>query len=261
MKFASIGSGSSGNGLVVVEKETKLLLDCGFGLRDVIHRLQEKEINPDELSGILITHEHEDHASGAYKLASKYQIPVWMTYGTHKMISRLLPKQYHAQPSFQINIIESHEPIEIGDIEISPFPVPHDAREPVQYIFSNGQKRLGVLTDTGCSTPHIEMMLSQCHALVLECNHDLDLLMQSNYPWSLKQRVSGRLGHLDNQTAGNILRKIDTTKLQHIIAAHLSEKNNSPDIAKDALSKALECEDDWIGIADQNSGFDWREIL
>jgi phosphoribosyl 1,2-cyclic phosphodiesterase len=260
MRFASIGSGSDGNGLVVEKNSTRLLLDCGFGLRDAITRLEKLNIQPDELSGIIITHEHEDHASGAYKLANKYNIPVWLTHGTHKMIERLLPKHHQLNPKFQANIIDSHDRFSIGDLEITPFPVPHDAREPVQYIFSDGAKKLGVLTDTGCSTPHIENMLSGAHALVLECNHDLDLLMQGPYPWSLKQRVSGRLGHLDNNTAANILKKLDNAHLQHLIAAHLSERNNSPELAKMALSSVLSCENDWIGIADQHNGFGWRQI-
>jgi phosphoribosyl 1,2-cyclic phosphodiesterase len=261
MKFASIGSGSDGNGLVVEKNSTRLLLDCGFGLRDAIARLEKLSIKPDELSGIIITHEHEDHASGAYRLANKYNIPVWLTHGTHKMIERLLPKHHQLNPKFKANIIDSHDRFSIGDLEITPFPVPHDAREPVQYIFSDGARKLGVLADTGCSTPHIENMLSGAHALVLECNHDLDLLMQGSYPWSLKQRVSGRLGHLDNKTAANILERLDNTHLQHLIAAHLSEKNNSPELAKMALSSVLNCENNWIGIADQQNGFGWRQIF
>jgi len=165
-----------------------------------------------------------------------------------------------ADETVTMHIIDSHTAFNINDIQVTPFPVPHDAREPVQYVFSNGDKKLGVLTDTGCSTPHIQHMLDACQALVLECNHDLDMLMNGPYPNSLKQRVSSRLGHLDNQSAANILKKLNTSKLQHIVAAHLSEKNNSPSLATTALSEALNCEQDWIGIADQLSGFEWREI-
>ena len=255
MQFASIGSGSAGNGLVVKEKNTRLLLDCGFGLKDSIERLARINISPEQLSGILITHEHEDHAGGVFKLAKKYQLSVWMTHGTHRMLERALPNE-----SVNVHIIDSHTEFWIDDIHITPFPVPHDAREPVQYVFSNGDKRLGVLTDTGCSTPHIESMLSGCHALVLECNHDLNMLMNGAYPHSLKQRVSSRLGHLDNLSAAKILSKIDTSNLQHIVAAHLSEKNNAPSLAVKALSDSLQCTENWIGVASQELGFDWREI-
>lgn len=255
MRFSSIGSGSAGNGLLIEQGSTRLLLDCGFGLRDAEQRLARINITPDQLTGILITHEHEDHAGGVFKLARKYRIPVWLTHGTFKMIEKILP----AEP-IQLNIIDSHSSFNIHELEVSPYPVPHDAREPVQYVFSNGDKKLGVLTDTGCSTPHIQNMLSGCHALMLECNHDLEMLMNGIYPMSLKQRVSGRLGHLDNISAANILSKLDNHHLKHIIAAHLSEKNNTPALAISALSNALNCEKNWIGIAEQDKGFDWREI-
>ena len=255
MRFASIGSGSAGNGLVVEQKNTRLLLDCGFGLRDSVERLARINIQPEQLTGILITHEHEDHAGGVFKLARKYNLKVWMTHGTHRMLERLMPNE-----GVITEIIDSHTAFTINDIHITPFPVPHDAREPIQYLFSDGYKKLGVLTDTGCSTPHIETVLSGCHALVIECNHDLNMLMNGPYPHSLKQRVSSRLGHLDNQSAAKILSKIDTSNLKHIIAAHLSEKNNKAELAVAALSSALKCEKNWVGIASQDFGFEWREI-
>ena len=255
MRFSSIGSGSAGNGLVVEQGTTRLLLDCGFGLRDTEQRLARIQLTPDQLSGILITHEHEDHAGGVFKLAKKYRIPVWLTHGTLSMVERIMPTE-----PLDLRVIDSHSSFDINEIQVSPFPVPHDAREPVQYTFSNGDKKLGVLTDTGCSTPHIQTMLSGCHGLVLECNHDMDMLMNGIYPASLKQRVSGRLGHLDNLSAANILKKLDNHQLKHIVAAHLSEKNNKPEFAISALSGALNCESDWIGIANQATGFDWREI-
>ena len=171
------------------------------------------------------------------------------------MVERILPSEI-----LDLRIIDSHSKFNINEIEIHPFPVPHDAREPVQYTFSNGDKTLGVLTDTGCSTPHIQTMLSGCDALMLECNHDIDMLMNGIYPMSLKQRVSGRLGHLDNKSAANILSKLDNSRLKHIVAAHLSEKNNKPELAIDALSGVLNCARDWIVIASQETGFDWREI-
>lgn len=255
MRFSSIGSGSAGNGLVIEQGSTRLLLDCGFGLRDAEQRLGRINLLPDQLTGILITHEHEDHAGGVFKLARKYRIPVWLTHGTLKMVEKILP----AEP-LTLNIIDSHSPFNIHEVEVTPFPVPHDAREPVQYVFSNGDKKLGVLTDTGCSTPYIQEMLSGCHGLVLECNHDIDMLMKGIYPQSLKQRVSGRLGHLDNSSAAAILSNLDNSKLKHLVAAHLSEKNNSPKLAIAALSNALDCEKNWVGVASQELGFEWREI-
>ena len=154
---------------------------------------------------------------------------------------------------------DSHDAFAIGALEIQPIPVPHDAREPVQFVVGDGAHRLGVLTDLGVSTPHVEASLSGCDALVLECNHDLDMLEASDYPRPLKQRIAGRFGHLHNEAAAEILARIDTSKLKHLIAAHLSKQNNTPAKARAALSAALSCTPDWIGIADQETGFDWRE--
>lgn len=257
MRFVSLGSGSAGNCLVVEEGNTRLLLDCGFGLREVIKRLTKLDLSPEAITGILVTHEHDDHAGGVFKLANKFQIPVWLTHGTLLMAERYLPSQI----DFELRVIDSHEPLAIQDINIQPFPVPHDAREPVQFTFSNGSKKLGVLTDTGTSTSHIESVLSGCDALVLECNHDIEMLMNGPYAWPLKQRVSSRLGHLDNASSASLLSRLDNSHLQHIVAAHLSAKNNHPTLARQALSKALGCESDWIGIADQSQGFDWRQIM
>ncbi|MFM9836177.1 MAG: MBL fold metallo-hydrolase [Methylophilaceae bacterium] len=256
MRFASLGSGSAGNCMVIEQASTLLLLDCGFGLREVVTRLEKLQIVPEQITGILVTHEHDDHAKGAFKLAAKYNIPVWLSHGT-----RLMTERYQPQTSvIQFNIIDSHTSFEIADILVTPFPVPHDAREPTQFTFSDGNHNLGVLTDTGSSTPHIEQVLSGCDALVLECNHDLQMLKDGPYSHSLKMRVGGRLGHLDNLSAANLLAKLDNSKLKHILAAHLSAKNNTQILAKQALSHVLNCEIDWIGIAEQTTGFEWRVL-
>ena len=257
MRFASIGSGSAGNCMVIEQDSTRILLDCGFSTKEVIGRLQKLALSLEQITGILITHEHDDHAKGAFKLAARYNIPVWLTHGTHRMIERYLPERAH----IQWNIINSHTCFAIQDLQITPFPVPHDAREPTQFTFSNGQYKLGVLTDTGSSTLHIEQVLSGCDALVLECNHDLNMLETGPYAWTLKKRVGSRLGHLDNASAAQLLTKLDNGKLKHIIAAHLSAKNNTQDLAKVALSQALNCAADWIGIAQQDSGFEWRSLV
>ena len=254
MRFASLGSGSAGNCMVIEQASTRLLLDCGFGAKEMLTRLAKLGLAPEQISGILITHEHDDHAKGAFKLAAKYNIPIWLSHGTRVMTARYLP----AGAELQLNIVDSHHVFEIGAIEITPYPVPHDAREPTQFTFTDGQHKLGVLTDAGSSTPHIELMLDACDALVLECNHDLSMLESGPYSYALKKRVGGRLGHLDNQSAANLLAKLDNSRLKHIIAAHLSAKNNTQALAKTALSQALGCELGWVGIAEQEMGFDWR---
>ncbi len=256
MRFASLGSGSTGNALLVEVKHTRLMLDCGFSVKETIARLARLSLVPEDLTGIVITHEHDDHAGGAFKFAAKHKIPVWLTYGTLKMVTRYLPSQH----DLQLNVIDSHQAFDIADIQVQPYPVPHDAREPIQCVFSNGNHKLGVLTDVGRITPHIEDQLSACKALVLECNHDSSMLQAGPYSWALKKRVGGDLGHLENSDSANLLSKLDNSQLQHVVAAHLSAKNNTPKLAKSALAKVLGCEEDWIGIADQSLGFDWRKI-
>jgi len=165
-----------------------------------------------------------------------------------------------AGASADVTLIHGEAGFPVGDLQVFPFTVPHDAREPVQYVLSDGARRLGVLTDTGCATPHVEEVLSGCEALVLEANHDVDMLRRGDYPPALKARIAGRYGHLDNAPAGKILSAIDRSRLQHVVAAHLSKKNNTPTLARAALAGALGCEEDWIAVASQDDGFGWREI-
>lgn len=261
MQFASLGSGSEGNGLLVsvgntnsAAGRTLVLMDCGFGLQDTIFRLARLKVSPEQLTGIVVTHEHGDHIGGVARLARKFGLPVWLTHGT----LRTQPSAFSGKVC--VHEIDPRMPFTIGDVEVTPYSVPHDAAEPVQFVFSDGARRLGVLTDTGCGTAHIEQMLSGCHALVLECNHDSEMLMNGDYPYSLKQRVGGRFGHLNNQESAGILAKLDVSRLQHLVAAHLSRRNNTPELAVRALSGAIKCEESWIGVATQEVGFDWREI-
>jgi phosphoribosyl 1,2-cyclic phosphodiesterase len=254
MRFASLGSGSEGNALLVSVGKTTVLMDCGFGLRDVLLRLARLEVLPEQLGAIVVTHEHGDHIGGVARLARKYNIPVWLTHGT----LRAVPKAFSGISC--ICEIDPQQDFSIGEIEIRPYAVPHDAAEPVQFVFSDGMRRLGVLTDTGAITPHIEQALDGCQALVLECNHDLDLLMQGDYPPSLKQRVAGRYGHLNNQESARLLDSLDVSCLQHLVAAHLSRNNNTPELVRQVLSSALGCTEDWVTIATQDEGFFWREI-
>jgi phosphoribosyl 1,2-cyclic phosphodiesterase len=254
MRFASLGSGSEGNGLVVESGGTRVLIDCGFGVRGAATRLGRLGLAPSSITAILVTHEHSDHVGGVPAFAARHGIPVWATFGTLAAVS----ERFEGMP--RVYGFDSHERFAIDALEIVPLPVPHDAREPVQYVVGDGAHRVGVLTDIGESTTHVEACLSGCDALVLECNHDLDLLKNGDYPYPLKQRIAGRLGHLHNEAAADILARIDTSGLKHIIAAHLSQQNNTPELARTALSAALGCPSDWIGIADQATGFDWREM-
>ncbi|MFH0934350.1 MAG: MBL fold metallo-hydrolase [Pseudomonadota bacterium] len=253
MRFALLGSGSEGNALVVQSGRSLILLDCGFSLKETTARLARLGLVPESLSGILVTHEHGDHIAGVARLARKHSLPVWLTHGT-------LRAQEAAFAGLDITEIDSHKLFAIGDVQVQPYPVPHDAGEPVQFVFGDGARRLGVLTDAGHATQHVEATLSGCDALVLECNHDSGMLADGDYPWHLKQRVSGRFGHLSNDEAAALLTRLDNSRLQHIVAAHLSRKNNRPELAVRAISGVLGCSGDWVGVAMQQEGTDWREI-
>jgi phosphoribosyl 1,2-cyclic phosphodiesterase len=255
MRFASLGSGSEGNGLVVEAGATRVLIDCGFGVRDTAMRLARLGVAPASIGAILVTHEHADHVSGVAPFAARYGIAVWATFGT------LVVTEGRFEDVDRVFGFDSHDRFSIGDIEVTPVPVPHDAREPVQFVVSDGRVRLAVVTDIGMSTPHVEAALSGCDALVLECNHNLDMLAVSDYPYALKQRIAGRYGHLHNEAAAHLLASIDRSRLKHVIAAHLSKQNNRPDLARGALAQALCCAPDWIGVADQETGFGWRDLL
>lgn len=252
LRFASLGSGSSGNGLVVECARTRLLLDCGFTIADTTLRLARAGLAPADLAGIVVTHEHTDHLGGVARFARRHALPVHLTRGT----ALSLPEDF---PAVLLRYVDPHTPFEVGDLRVDPFPVPHDAREPVQFVFSDGASRLGVVTDLGMSTTHVEDKLSGCDALVLECNHDLGMLHGGSYPYPLKQRIAGRFGHLDNAAAAELLARLDRSRLKHLIAAHLSAQNNTPSLAVAALATAMGCEESWIGVATQDSGFDWRE--
>ncbi|MDP2810414.1 MAG: MBL fold metallo-hydrolase [Rhodocyclaceae bacterium] len=251
MRFASLGSGSRGNALVVEAGDTRLLVDCGFGPREFARRLARIGFVPGDLDAILVTHEHSDHLGGVARCAARHSLDVFLTHGT-LAAARL--------DGVAAEVFDSHSRFVVGDMEVQPFPVPHDAREPVQFVFSDGNRRLGILTDAGFVTAHMLEMLSGCDGLVLECNHDAALLAGGDYPGHLKRRIAGRLGHLDNDAAAGLLRQVGATSLQHVVAAHLSQQNNTPALARAALAEAMGCAPEWIAVADQDNGFGWLEL-
>ena len=256
MRMASLGSGSEGNALLISAKsgvtETCVMLDCGFALKEAVSRLSRFDIHPDQLSGIIVTHEHQDHVGGVFRVARRHKIPVWMTHGTFEAVRK-------DADGVQVHICRDDEPFVIGDLEIHPYTVPHDAREPVQYTATDGQRKIGVLTDVGHATPYLIDALAGCDALVLEFNHDVDMLAQSVYPPWLKARIGGQMGHLSNQQSADILQSLDRGRLKRVIAAHLSQKNNSPDKVRSVLQGVLAGSDVEVLIADQASGFNWLD--
>lgn len=253
IRFASLGSGSEGNALLVESGGTRVMLDCGFSTAETVRRLGRLGVSPETIDAVLVTHEHDDHVGGVARFARRFGIAVHLTYGTYAASSA------HGEIP-DVVMIDSHSPFAIGGLEVLPYPVPHDAREPAQFVFGDGAVRLGVLTDAGASTPHIESMLSGLEALVIECNHDAGMLRSSSYPEKLKERIAGRFGHLENSQAAQIVSRIECGALQHVVAAHLSAKNNTPRLATAALAGALGCATDWIAVATQADGLDWRSI-
>jgi phosphoribosyl 1,2-cyclic phosphodiesterase len=256
VRFASLASGSKGNCLVAEAGASRVLLDCGLSPRETSRRLARLGLAPADLSAILVTHEHDDHVGHAYPFAAQHALPVYLTHGTRRA------QEDDGAPAdgVELRLIEGREPFAIGDLRVEPFTVPHDAREPVQFVLGDGARRLGVLTDLGTSTAHVETMLSGCDALVLEANHDLDLLWGGDYPKWLKERIGGPFGHLDNAAAGRLLAALERSRLQHVIAAHLSQQNNRAALARAALAAALGCAAHWVGVATQDEGFGWRDL-
>ncbi|MEM5385355.1 MBL fold metallo-hydrolase [Paraburkholderia phymatum] len=257
MRFASLGSGSEGNALLVEAQNgattTRVLLDCGFSAKEIARRLERLGAGVDQLDAILITHEHSDHIGGALTLARKLSIPLYMSWGTARAVGA-------DDADVDLHVMWSDEGVAIGDLSVLPYTVPHDAREPLQYVFSDGASRLGVLTDVGTSTPHISAVLSGCDALVLECNHDVQMLAASRYPPSLKARIGGNHGHLNNDAAAEILASLDRSKLRHLVAAHLSQQNNLPELAQAAMAAVLGAAATEVVVATQSEGFGWLSL-
>lgn len=252
LRFAYLGSGSKGNAAIIATGRTCVLLDCGLPLGEVDLRLQRLGLSADDLAAILVTHEHGDHIGGVARLARRNRIPVWLTVGTLAA--------WKSAPQEWTHTFSPHRPFRIGDLEITPYPVPHDAREPCQYVFGDGSRSIGVLTDAGSVTPHMRAVLSGVDALLLEFNHDRELLMRGPYPPSLKTRVAGGKGHLSNAQAAELLGSIDCSRLQHLVLSHISETNNTPQHALAAAAAALGHVPDWLVCAQQDAGLDWREV-
>ncbi len=251
MRFAVLGSGSRGNATLVEQGATRVLVDCGFTLRETERRLARLNRSACQLSAILLTHEHSDHCNGAELLARRYSIPVFMSDGTARGLRK---------PLAPAGLLRSGRPLAIRDLSIDVVSVAHDAREPTQFVFSDGRRRLGVLTDLGSPTPSVMEHYSDLDALIMEANHDSDMLAYGPYPRFLKVRVGGSHGHMNNRQAATLVKDMGWKRLQHLVLAHLSEKNNLPHLARQAFTETLGCDPDWLQVADQDSGLDWREI-
>ncbi len=260
LRFKSLGSGSSGNATLVEAQSgahtTRLLIDCGIRLRDLEARLIEAGTCAEDLNAIFITHEHGDHIGCARSFVKRYATPLWMSQGTWLAVS----DEAWAPHQHLLNVARDGCTIEIGDLQALPFTVPHDAREPLQLRCTDGQRHLGIATDLGHPSSHVVASLQGCHALLLEANHDPEMLQASSYPSFLKQRVAGPWGHLANHAAAQLLASVMHDQLSYVLAAHLSERNNTSALARASLSDALGCDPSDIDVADPTTGSDWMQV-
>jgi phosphoribosyl 1,2-cyclic phosphodiesterase len=252
MRFAILGSGSKGNATLVECGRTRVLVDCGFATREAEARLLRLGVEPASVNALLVTHEHSDHLGGVGRFARRHRLPVWLTHGSCAA--------WTDPEDIDIRCFSPHEPFRIGELEVRPYPVPHDAREPCQYVLGDGRQQIGILSDAGHVTAHMRSVLGDCDALMLECNHDPAMLAAGPYPPALKRRVGGGLGHLSNAQAAALLSGLTLARLQHLVLTHLSEVNNRPELARAAMVGALGHDPDWLVCAEQEAGLGWRQV-
>ena len=252
MRFASLGSGSKGNATVIDSGSTRVLIDCGFNRKNTRLRLQEITLDITDLDAILVSHEHSDHAKGVALICEAINKPFYATYGTARAAGWL------DHPLW--NCINSHDTFKINDLTVKTVVVPHDSQEPVQFVVSNAEFQVGVLSDLGSLTPHVIEAYQKCHGLLIEANHDLQLLQQGAYPPALKRRVAGDYGHLNNQQSAALLSKLLWPGIQHVLASHISDKNNRLDLVQKEFAQVLGCDWQDVDAAVQGESTGWRQL-
>lgn len=249
MRLAFLGSGSRGNGTLLEADGHRLLIDCGFSVRDATRRAAQLDVDLASLNAILVTHEHSDHSSGVAALSRQFRIPVYMTHGTCA--------SGRIDGCAAIHCFDADSEWSLGPFRIRAVAVPHDAREPVQYCVESAGQRVGVLTDLGSATPHVCRAFDDCDALVLEFNHDRQMLSAGPYPPALKRRVGGDWGHLSNDQALALLQQLDLQRLQTLVIAHMSEKNNHRSVVEGLLEQHLPELLPRTRWAEQDQALDW----
>lgn len=269
MRVASVGSGSKGNALLVEYENTTLLIDCGFSFSKLKLGVERLNKRIEDIDAVFVTHEHGDHIRGLQSFAKKSAVPIYMSYGTAEASNNTdLP---------YLKILSDSETVELGSLSVLPVTVPHDSREPFQFVIRQRAKNksdakengssiknpvpasLGVLTDLGSIPAYVQNIYAQCDALVIEANHDEQLLQNGSYPYSLKKRVGGDWGHLSNRQTAEFLANVDQDKLQWMVVAHISEQNNCPDRLSQTMSGQVR-DTSKIYYAQQDEGFDWLEV-
>lgn len=235
LRLSILGSGSSGNCTYIASATTAILVDAGLSAREIGRRLECVGASPATLRGVCVSHEHSDHTQGLRILHKKQGIPLYANRGTADALT--------ADPELaglSWNLFTTGQPFRIGDLLVEPFAVPHDAYEPVGFVVSCGASRIGVVTDMGIATTLVRERLRGCHAVVVESNHDEQMLKDANRPWHLKQRILGRQGHLSNQGASALVAEIAGPQMSAVYLAHLSEECNTPDLARKTVHDGLQ---------------------
>jgi phosphoribosyl 1,2-cyclic phosphodiesterase len=270
MRMTVLASGSKGNSTLVASSRTRILVDAGLSCRELLKRMQMANEDPAALDALLITHEHQDHVQGVAVLARKLGVPVYFTQATHRAWMRWMmpqkrltyaawlalrqqPPAAEEAPVEKIPAEKAEDPcnlpgveyfsagsgFSIGDIVVTPFTIPHDAADPVGFVFEADGVRMAIATDLGYMPPNVKMAIRNCDVLMLESNHDLEMLRDGPYPWSVKQRVMSRVGHLSNEAASDFLEKNYDGNASYVVLAHLSESNNLPELARVTAERAL----------------------
>jgi len=240
VSVSMLASGSRGNCAIVASACTKILVDAGISCRETFKRMKVLGEEPQSLSAILITHEHSDHVSGLATLAKRLRIPVFMTGATHQAWSRAVRDQKGERPQLEkFECFEAGHGFQVGDIAVRPFTIPHDAVDPVGFTFRAEGIKVGVATDLGYLPVSVRDHLRGCDVLVMESNHDVEMLRVGPYPWSVKQRVMSRVGHLSNGALADFFTNDYDNSATFVVLAHLSEQNNHPEIARREAEKAL----------------------
>jgi phosphoribosyl 1,2-cyclic phosphodiesterase len=230
VRLAVLASGSGGNAVVVESGGACVLVDCGISFRQLSSRMNALGMAPERIQAVLLTHEHDDHVKGLEVLLRHHRVPVLATAGTAEAMTVVPPG---------VERIAAWREVRLGGLRVRPVPTSHDAREPVAFILEGDGRRVGLVTDTGTLTELLLESLSGCHTLLLECNHDRDLLRYGPYPWPLKQRIASRTGHLSNEKACAAIGRLAQSGLEVVVGMHLSQTNNRPDLVERELADVL----------------------
>ena len=251
VRLTILGSGSSGNCAYIETEDARVLVDAGFSLRQIRKRLESIGRVPEKLTGILVTHEHSDHVQGLAKIVEKLQIPVYCNRLTHEAL------QYQSRTKFPAKVFSTGSPFEIGDILVETFSVPHDAQDPVGYLLRTSGGNIGFLTDLGHATKLVLERVRSAHTLVLETNHDIKMLQDCPHrPWSLKQRILGRHGHLSNEAAADAAEQVMSAELRHLYLGHISRECNKPELAMKVMAERM----NRIGASHVKLELTWQSI-